>query len=569
MDRKKIKKQNIIQLTAVFIIVILINYIVSFLIFRVDLTSEGRYTLSDQTIKLLSEMDDQVYVKVYLDGEDLPVGFKRMRRAISDLLEEFNYHGKKDISFRFINPSENPDKKVRFGLYKQLFDKGLVPIESTETTAEGKTSSKMVFPGVVVVYKGKDLGVNLLKNDPRYRSDSEDNINNSIQSMEYELTNALRKLSTEKKQKIAFLEGHGELDEYQVMDITTILSEYYEVQRGTMNGTPGILDAFAAIIVAKPMKRFSENDKLVIDQYIMQGGKVLWLLEGAKMDLDSLRNMPVTVAMPLDLNLEDQLFRYGVRLNPGLLQDVQCAAIGMTRQGSDGRPKIDMLPWPYFPIILSDNSHEINKYLNLLRLEFGSTIDTVASSPEVKKQILLYSSDKSKFEYAPAQVSLENIQRQVDENTFKSKKMPIAVLLEGKFESNFKNRLISDLALSDDKIIKTSKPTKMVVTSDGDIPVNKVSAKGEVYPIGFDVNSQRQYMGNKDFMLNAINYLCDDEGLMAIRLREIKMRLLSKEKVLQEKTFWKIVNTALPVVIIVLFGMFASYLRKRKYSSTW
>jgi len=569
MDRKKIKKQNIIQLIAVFIIVVLINYIVSFLIFRVDLTSEGRYTLSDQTIKLLSEMDDQVYVKVYLEGEDLPVGFKRMRRAISDLLEEFNYHGKKEINFRFINPSENPDKKVRFGLYKQLFDKGLVPIESTETTAEGKTSSKMVFPGVVVVYKGKDLGVNLLKNDPRYRTDSEDNINNSIQSMEYELTNALRKLSTEKKQKIAFLEGHGELDEYQVMDITTILSEYYEVQRGTMNGTPGILDGFAAIIVAKPMKRFSENDKLVIDQYVMQGGKVLWLLEGAKMDLDSLRSMPVTVAMPLDLNLEDQLFRYGVRLNPGLLQDVQCAAIGMTRQGSDGRPKIDMLPWPYFPIILSDNSHEINKYLNLLRLEFGSTIDTVASSPEVKKQILLYSSDKSKFEYAPAQVSLENIQRQVDENTFKSKKMPIAVLLEGKFESNFKNRLISDLALSDDKIIKTSKPTKMVVVSDGDIPVNKVSAKGEVYPIGFDVNSQRQYMGNKDLMLNAINYLCDDEGLMAIRLREIKMRLLSKEKVLQEKAFWKIINTALPVVIIILFGVFASYLRKRKYSRAW
>ncbi len=569
MDRRKIKKQNIIQLISVFIIVLLLNYIVSFLIVRLDLTSEGRYTLSKQTIRLLSEIDDQVYVKVYLEGDDLPVGFKRMRRSISDLLEEFSYHGKKEINFRFINPSENPDKKVRFGLYKQLYEKGLVPIESNETSEEGKTSSKMVFPGVVVVYKGKDLGVNLLKNDPRYRSDSEDNINNSIQSMEYELTNAIRKLSAPKKQKIAFVEGHGELNEYQVMDITTILSEYYEVQRGTMNGTPGILDQFAAIIIAKPMQRFNENDKLVIDQYIMHGGKVLWLLEGAKMDLDSLRNLPVTVAMPLDLNLDDQLFRYGVRLNPGLLQDVQCASIGMTRQGPDGRPKIDLIPWPYFPIILSDNSHEINKYLNLLRLEFGSTLDTVDSSPEVKKLILLTSSDKSKFEYAPAQVSIENIQRQVDETQFKSRKLPVAVLLEGKFESNFKNRLLSGLALTNEKIIKSSKPTKMIIASDGDIPVNKVSSKGEVYPIGFDVNSQQTFQGNKDFMLNAINYLCDDEGLMSIRLREIKMRLLSKEKISKEKAFWKAENTALPVIIIVLFGLLASFLRKRKYTRSW
>jgi len=569
MNRKKTKKQNIIQLILVFIIVILLNYVVSFLIIRLDLTSEKRYTLTKPTIKLLSEIDDQVYVKVYLEGDDLPVGFKRMRRAISDLLEEFSYHGNKEISFRFINPSENPDKKVRFGLYKQLYDKGLIPIESTETTEEGKTSSKMVFPGVVVVYKGKDLGVNLLKNDPRYRADSEDNINNSIQSMEYEITNALRKLSSIKKQKIAFIEGHGELDEYHVMDITSVLSEYYEVQRGIMKGMPGILDQFAAIIIAKPTERFNENDKLVIDQYIMQGGKVLWLIDGAKVDLDSLRNIPITVAMNMDLNLEDQLFRYGVRINQGLLQDVQCAPIGMSRQGSDGRPKIDLLPWPYYPIILSDNLHEISKYLNLLRLEFASAIDTVASSPDVKKQILLYSSNKSKFEYTPVQVSLENIQKQIDERSFKSNKLPVAVLLEGKFESNFKNRLLNDLVLTDENIIKTSKPTKMIIASDGDIPINKVSSKGEIYPIGFDINTQQTYAGNKDFILNAINYLCDDEGLMSIRLREIKMRLLNKAKVAKEKAFWKTSNTIMPVIIVVVFAVFASYWRKRKYTKTW
>jgi len=569
MNQKKNKKQSLINIISILAIVILINYSASFLIIRLDLTSEGRYTLSGHTVKLLNEIDDQIYVKVYLDGNDLPVGFKRMRSALNDLLEEFSYIGNKEISFRFINPSENPDKNVRFGIYKDLYQKGLIPIESTETTDEGKTISKMVFPGVVVVYKGKDLGVNLLKNDPRYRNDSEENINNSIQSMEYELTNAFRKLIAPKKQKIAFIEGHGELDEYQVVDITTVLSEYYEVQRGTMNGMPGILDEFSAIIIAHPIKRFNENDKLVLDQYLMKGGKILWLLDGSNADIDSLRKIPVTVAMPLDLNLDDQLFRYGIRLNPGLLQDAQCAAIGMARQGGDGRPNIELFPWPYFPIILSNNSHEINKYLNLIRLEFASTIDTVASSPKVKKEILLYSSKKSRFDYSPAQVSLENVQKQVDESSFRGGKLPVAVLLEGVFESNFKNRLIKDLVLDKENIITYSKPTKMIVASDGDLPVNKVNSKGQVYPVGFDINSQQTYLGNKDFILNSVNYLCDDDGLMSIRLREIKMRLLNKAKVSKEKTFWKSMNTILPVLIIIAFGILANYLRKRKYSRNW
>lgn len=569
MDRKKIKKQNIIKLLVLLAIVIIVNYITSFVILRLDMTSEGRYTLSNPTKKLLSELDDMVYVKVYLEGDDLPVGFKRMRRALNDLLEEFNYHSRKEISFRFINPSENPDKKVRFGLYKELFDKGLIPIESNEVSDEGKTSQKMVFPGVVVIYKGKDIGVSLLKNDPRYPADSEDNINNSIQSMEYELTNAIRKLSQDKKQSIAFLEGQNELDEYQVMDITTVLSEYYEVKRGIMNGMPGILDEFSAVIIAKPQKKFSENDKLVIDQYIMQGGKVLWLLDGAIVNMDSLRTLPVTVAMPLDLGIEDQLFRYGVRLNPGLLQDVRCAPVGMTRQGTDGKPRIELFPWPNYPLILSDNSHEINKYLDLLRMEFSTTLDTVGSSPKVRKTILLHSSDKSKFDYAPVQVSLENINMPIDESGFKSGKLPVAVLLEGKFESNFKNRLLQDMVIQKENIIEESKITKMIVVSDGDVPKNVISSKGEVYPIGFDINSRRTFNGNKEFLLNAINYLCDDEGLMSIRLREIKMRLLNKAKISNDKTFWKTMNTLVPVIIVLLFGFVAHYYRKRKYTKSW
>ncbi len=575
MNKKKLKKQNIIQLLAVLIIVVLLNYIANFIILRLDLTAEGRYTLSDQTKKLLSNLDEQLYVKVYLEGDDLPVGFKRMRRALNDLLEEFDYYGKKDVSFRFINPTDIDDKKAKFGLWKELGEKGLKPIESQDVSEEGNTSQKLVFPGVVVVYKGKDTGLNLLKTDPQYLPDSEENINNSIQSMEYELTNAIRKLSQDKKPEIAFIEGQGELNEMNVMDITTLLSEYYEVKRGSINETPGILDQFEAVIIAKPVQKFSENDKLVLDQYIMNGGKVLWLLDGAKINMDSLSQSPVTAAMPLNLNLEDQLFRYGVRLNPGLLQDAQCAPIGLTRQNAQGEPIIDLLPWPYFPLILSDNSHAINKYMNLLRMEFPSTLDTVASSPKVKKTILLASSDYSKFEYAPAQVSFSNLKRQVDKTSFKSHKLPVAVLLEGEFESNFKNRLLQKLIIPREKIVAQSKPTKMVVVADGDIATNKVSSRGEVYPIGFDPLIQNPnrapiiFKGNKEFIINTMNYLCDDEGLMSVRLREITMRLLDRDKVKAGKTLWKTTNTLVPVLLIVLFGIVAYLIRKRKYTRTW
>jgi ABC-2 type transport system permease protein len=575
MNKKKLKKQNIIQLLAVLIIVVLLNYIASFIILRLDLTAEGRYTLSDQTKKLLSNLDEQLYVKVYLEGDDLPVGFKRMRRALNDLLEEFNYYGKSDVSFRFINPTDIEDKKAKFGLWKELGEKGLKPIESQDVSEEGNTSQKLVFPGVVVVYKGNDMGLNLLKTDPQYLPDSEENINNSIQSMEYELTNAIRKLSQEKKPEIAFIEGQGELNEMEVMDITTLLSEYYDVKRGAINETPGILDQFEAVIIAKPIYKFSENDKLVLDQYIMNGGKVLWLLDGAKINMDSLSQSPVTAAMPLDLNLEDQLFRYGVRLNPGLLQDAQCAPIGLTRQNAEGKPIIDLLPWPYFPLILSDNSHAINKYMNLLRMEFPSTLDTVASSPKVKKTILLTSSDYSKFEYAPAQVSFSNLKLQVDKTSFTSHKLPVAVLLEGEFESNFKNRLLQELIIPREKIIAQSKPTKMVVVADGDIATNKISSRGEVYPIGFDPMIQNPnrapiiFKGNKEFIINTMNYLCDDEGLMSVRLREITMRLLDRDKVKAGKTLWKTINTLVPVLLIVLFGIGAYFIRKRKYTRAW
>lgn len=564
--KKKVIKQKATQFSLIFVSLILFNFIVSFVLVRIDMTSEGRYTITKQSKELLSGMDDELYVKIYLDGDDLPVGFKRMRRELADLLEEFKIYAKNGINYRFVNPSENPDKKIRFALYKQLFEKGLVPIESQETTEEGKTMQKMLFPGLVVVYKGKEMGVNLLKTNPRYKPDSEENINNSVQSMEYELTNAIRKLTKDKKPEIAFLEGHGELSEYQVVDITNALSEYYEVKRGVIGGTYGLLDSFKAVIIAAPTRRFTEQDKFVIDQYIMQGGKVLWLLDGATVNMDSLKYSPVTLAMPIDLNLQDQLFRYGVRINPGLLQDAQCAKIGMARRGPDGQSKISLYPWTYYPVVLSDNTNEINKYLDVIRLEYPTMLDTVSSSPEAKKSILLHSSAKAKFDYAPVEVNLMQAQNRPDEHLFNYSKVPVAVLLEGKFDSNFKNRLLDAKITQGHKVIAKSKDTKMIVLAGSSVIRNELSAKGEVYPLGFDINTRKTFKGNKELIMNSVNYLCDDEGLMSIRLREIKLRLLNKSKILSGKTFWQLTNTVVPVVFVLIFGLIAGYFRKRKYT---
>lgn len=563
---KNIKKQNIQQLLLILVAIILVNYIVSFILFRVDMTSEGRYTITEQSRDLLEGLDDELYVKIYLDGDDLPIGFKRMRRELSDLLEEFKIYAENDVNYHFINPSENPDKKIRFALYKQLFEKGLVPIESQETTEEGKTMQKMVFPGVVVVYKGKEMGVNLLKSNPRYKPDSEENINNSVQSMEYELTNAIRKLTKGKKPEIAFLEGHGELSEYQVLDITNTLSEYYEVKRGVIGGTYGILDNFKAVIIAAPTQKFSEQDKFVIDQYIMNGGKVMWLLNGATVNMDSLKYSPITLAMPLNLGLEDQLFRYGVRINPGLLQDAQCAKIGMARRGPDGQSKISLYPWTYYPVVLSNNTNEINKYLDVVRLEYPSSLDTVSSSMEVKKTILLHSSAKAKFDYAPVEINLMDARIGPEEKLFNQSKVPVAVLLEGKFDSNFKNRFLDAKITQGHEVLEKSKETKMIVVASSSVIRNELSTKGEMYPLGYDINTRKTFKGNKQLIMNSVNYLCDDEGLMSIRLREIKLRLLNKDKVVSEKTLWQITNTIIPVLFVLLFGLIASYFRKRKYT---
>jgi ABC-2 type transport system permease protein len=512
-------------------------------------------------------LDDKLYIKVYLTGDGLPSTLKKYEREIKEELEEFKIYAEENMSYEFVDPAESTDQEVRFAFYKSLMDKGLMPIETEEIGKSGQSSTKMLFPGASMTYKGKETVVNLLKTTGKSAPSSEETVNNSVQSLEYELTNAIQKLSKKNKPSIAFIEGQGELNEYQVMDISTVLSEYYLVKTGRIGGTPGILDEFKAIVIAKPEKEFTEEDKFVIDQYIMSGGNVLWLVEGQRTDIDSLFMTGSTLSLAQDLNLNDMLFKYGARINHDLLQDYTSSPIGITTQGSDGKPVIKHFPWYFFPVILSDNDHVVSKYLNYIRTEFSSTIDTVGDNPNVKKTILLKSSEKTRLEPIPARISMDMINYMPDESLMTGGRKNIAVLLEGRFESVFKNRPIYKYFpnISQADVLTESRPAKMIVVSDGDIIRNEVSGDGRPYPIGFDRFTQQSFSGNREFILNALNYLCDDEGLMSIRSRELQMRLLDREKVYGNSFIIKLLNVFLPVLLIIIPGLIVFLIRKKKY----
>ncbi len=560
-------KNKFIKLSVSYIIIIVAALLLSVNFFRIDLTSEGRYTLSDYTKKILENLNDIVYVKVYLTGNGLPATLKEYKKNIKEELDEFKAYADENLEYEFIDPSESKDKEVRFGLYKTLTEKGLLPIETTEVTDDGKTSAKMVFPGALISYKGKEIAVNLLKNAAGSAPESEENVNNSVQSLEYELTNAIQKLSRNKKPEIAFIEGQGELDEYQVMDISTVLSEYYTVKTGKIGGQPGILDNFKAVIIAKPEKKFTEQDKFVIDQYIMNGGNVLWLSDGVDVNLDSLFINSETMALPVDINMNDMLFQYGVRINNNLLMDEFSSAIGITTEGPDGKPYIKTYPWYYFPVLVSDNNHVISKYLNYIKTEFVSTIDTVGYNKNIKKTILLKSSPHTKFDPIPARISLQQAGNMPSETEMNGGRKNIAVLLEGKFTSVFKNRPVNKYfpGINLSKVKTESKPAKIIVVSDGDIIKNEVSRNGKPYPIGFDRFTRHLFSGNKEFILNAVNYLCDDSGLMTIRSRELKLRLLNHDLVSKNRFLIQLINVLLPVLLISLFGTIVFFIRKKKY----
>jgi gliding-associated putative ABC transporter substrate-binding component GldG len=562
---KGFKLRNWLQFLTAVAGIILVASVSSFLRLRYDLTEDKRFTLSEPTRHVLSHLKNDIYIQVYLDG-DIPIPLKRLKRSVGEMLDEFRIASGRKIDFEFINPSGGKDAKQRETLYKTLENKGLNPINLHSGDAEGGLSQKIIFPGMIVNYNGIEVPVNFLNNNPSISS--EQNILHSVEGLEYEMIQTIATLSSDTINKVAFIEGHGEIPEIETADITMNLARFFTIDRGVIGGKPGVLDKYAAVIIAGPEKVFNESDKLVLDQYIMNGGKVLWLIDEVAVNSDSLV-YGETVGLYRPLNIEDQLFRYGARINPAIVQDIECVQIRLMVMSGGTRQQVVPAPWVYYPLLKPSANHPITRNLNRVEGEFVNYIDTVGLDPAIRKSILLSTSEFSRTISPPVIISLKEAELIPAEKDFNKANLPVAVLLEGIFPSAFKNRMVGNL--TDDKNLRIrseSKETRMIVIADADIIRNEVKRSGSnetPLTLGKDKYTEQLY-GNRDFLINCLNWLVDKNGIMELRSRELRLRLLNAQMIKSERFKWQMINIAGPIIIVILAALLYSYFRRKKYT---
>ena len=575
--KRNIKVRYISGFVLTLLIIIALNIISSKVYTRFDLTSEKRYTLSDVTKQLVESLDDIVYFKIYLEGE-FPAGFKRLRRETKELLDEFRAYNK-NIQYEFINPSESEDTDERNATYQLLIQQGLKPTNLQVKTKSG-LEQQVIFPGAVVSYRNKVLPVELL--DAQIGVPPEAVLNNSIQNLEFKFASVLHKLTRKVKPRIAFIEGHGELDKKETYDITFSLQDNYIVERVKMDGqvnalvNRSLIDSatmdfliepkYSAVIIAKPDSVFSSKDKFILDQYLMYGGKILWLIDPVLTSMDSIQMTESTVAVENNINLQDQLFSYGVKLNTDLIMDLNALPIPVRTGQVGGQPQIDFFPWYYFPLITSVSQHPVVRNLNAIKTQFVSSLDT-SRVRNVDKTVLLQSSPYTRTVGVPAVISLAIMSEPPDERLYSGPPRSVCILLEGVFASHFRNRIPPSLADAREIGFKEySDKTSMIVVSDGDVIRNQFHIPdGYPLPLGYDQFTKETF-GNKEFILNALNYLTDGPGLISIRSRELKLRLLDKTKIDHGRLKWQLINVMLPILVVLLIGVLLVWLRKRKYA---
>lgn len=582
--RKNIKKNEILSLIITLIIIVLVNIIGSFIYTRFDLTSEKRYTLSDKSKNILKNLDDYVYFRIYLEG-DFSAGFKKLRKETKEMLDEFRAYSK-SIDYEFINPSESNDAAERNETYKILYQSGLNFYTETVQTNSGMQQI-MVWPGIIISYREKEMAIDLLSGQSGQSQETV--LNNSAQDLEYKLISAIKEISTSVKPTIAFVDGHGELADNDVYDIANTLSQKFIIKRATLNeqlnslmtrdfdkdSSIVIRPAFDGIIIAKPTKPFSEKDKFIIDQYIMYGGKVMWLLDPVSADMDSLKNAESTMGLALNLNLDDQLFHYGLRLNRNLLLAYPCAQIGIvTGQGANLQSML--MPWYYFPLLIPASEHPVVRNLEAVKADFVSSLEPTTSAPEIQKIPLLKTSDYTKVSSAPVYISLEILNQRPSQGMFPQKGLTTAYLLNGVFSSIYENRMPEAIMESAEIGFKTrSVTTSMIVIADGDIIRNQLAqldyAKknnkrvGSPLPLGYDQYTNNTY-GNKQFIENAVSYLIEGEELINVRSRELKIRLLDINRMNANPVLWQIINVVLPSALMIFLGIILALIRKKKYT---
>lgn len=555
----------------ILIALIAINFLGSQIHFRVDLTQEKRYTLSQPTKQLLKRLNDPVSITVFLKG-DMPSGFKKLSNSTEELLQEFKEWGKTNIQFRFQKPGEDLNDTTRTNFIRHLADLGLNPTNVKVQTKAGESQEeRLVYPGALISYQGRETAIDLLKGQSAYGR--EKSLNNAEALLEYKFANAIQKLTSDSIPLIGYLVGNGEPLTYNVFDlIENTLKPNYRFDFVPIDKVNVIPLDFNAIVIVKPTQKFTDEQKLKIDQYIMYGGKVIWMIDNLYAEMDSLmRKQSDFIAFDRGINLDDQLFKYGARINKDLLQDLQSDQIPQVVGNYGGQPQIELVSWPYFPLLTPNNEHSITKNLDNVLSIFPNSMDTV-KAPGITKTVLLSTSSNARSLSAPAIVSFNSLKTEEDMKTFNQKNIPVAILLEGKFSSLYANRISSALADTLAKVygqpfLPSSKSdNKMIIVSDADIVMNVVtqSRDPKKTPMGWNQFTQRTY-ANKDFFLNSVEYLVNSSGLLEARSKDFTLRLLDPKKVEESKTTWQLINIGIPIVLIMIFGFIYQALRRKKF----
>ncbi len=551
------KIEDLLRFGIGLVLLLILNVWAADHFFRVDLTEDKRYSITPATKALLQELEDVVYVDVYLEG-DVPAGFKRLQRSIRETLEEFQTYAGGNVQYNFIDPATAVSQTARNEFYANLAQKGIQPTNIFDTD-EGKRTEKLVFPGALVSFGGQERGIMLLRGN--MAATPEERLNQSVEGVEYQLASAIRELTQQGRPRVGWLVGQGESDSLQVVSIQQALEQQYQLQEVRPEGLSQ--QPPVAVIIANPTQTYTEQQKFMLDQYVMQGGNLLLFLDAVRVNMDSL-GQEGTVAVPQPLGIEDLLFRWGLRLNQNLVQDLSAGGYPIVVGNMGDQPQVRMMRWPFFPVMNNYAQHPIVRNLDATYARFVSSLDTVQAQG-IRKVPLIYTSQYSRLFDAPVRVSVEDLRRDIRPESYNAGPQPIAYLLEGTFTSVYKNRFLPE-SVDDRNFRPDGKGSKIVVVADGDFPQNEVNRRTqEALPLGAAPFTQ-QIFANEEFILNAMAYLSNEGGLILARNKEVSIRPLDPVRVESEKTWWQTLNLVVPVLLVLALGIGHYSWRKRKYT---
>jgi ABC-2 type transport system permease protein len=534
---------------------------------RLDLTAEKRFTLSPGTRSLLSHLDGVVHIRVFLKGK-FPAGFKELSESTQELLQEFRQYGGNHLEYEFINPGQGLPDSSRQQVYDSLAAQGIAPYNlQVQLQASEGYSENLIFPGAIVYYEGKQAPVDLLQSQGGLNP--MEALNNADALLEYRFSDAIYRLSQKTKPLVGYMLGNGELLGPHVYDALNIIQQNYQLDTIDLAGDPFIPSQFTAVLFLGPQLRFTDTEKLKIDQYLMHGGKILWFINEVSASMDSLQDKNSFIAFDRGLNLEDLLFTYGVRINPDLVQDLQCDVIPLTVGTAAGKPQIQLIRWPYFFLASPASGHPVVKNLDPVLCEFASSIDTIATEG-ISKTLLLATSAYSRSMGTPSRVSWESVKIAPRPEDFHQHDIPVAVLLEGKFRSLFRNRFdprtISALNAAQPAPFQTESPeTKMIVGSSSSLITNAVTRREGSLPMGMNAYTHYQF-ANREFFTNSLEYLAGNTQILATRTKDFELRLLDQPRVAREKLHWQILNLCIPLFLVLLLALVLHYVRRYRYA---